>query len=333
MSEYESCTLAEKIDALELLGATYVDKKRDVVGALQFWQRALSMRYAGSLICDATAAPTTAAAGETRSNGPSASQQPLVKKNVSNSLTPAYGYEREFETFAELDELRSDVDRVRLQAMLIRERILGTNHPDTTYYIRYRGAVYADTGDYDRCISLWNYALEIQQRIWEPLCAITQSSFVSFAELYQFMFTDAYRRLNRNREIGFDDIMDVLQAAVNELKRAIDEGGQAICTHTESKEEYPLHRMMLVCLHLLNLLCKLEGKLSGFDEYRMNWWIYQLIRLKSRGQHQATLLHMACNSNSSTINRYPVCRFPSLNVVQLLIKLGANVHETVKYLY
>lgn len=34
----------ERIDALELLGATFVDKKRDMIGALDFWKRAMEMR-------------------------------------------------------------------------------------------------------------------------------------------------------------------------------------------------------------------------------------------------------------------------------------------------
>lgn len=36
---------SESIDALELLGATYVDKKRDMIGALDLWKRAMSIRY------------------------------------------------------------------------------------------------------------------------------------------------------------------------------------------------------------------------------------------------------------------------------------------------
>lgn len=34
----------QRIDALELLGATYVDKKRDMVGAVQLWKRAMDDR-------------------------------------------------------------------------------------------------------------------------------------------------------------------------------------------------------------------------------------------------------------------------------------------------
>jgi ankyrin repeat protein len=34
----------ERVDALEILGATYVDKKRDMVGALELWKRAMDDR-------------------------------------------------------------------------------------------------------------------------------------------------------------------------------------------------------------------------------------------------------------------------------------------------
>ena len=35
----------ERIDALELLGATYVDKKRDMMGALECWKQAMDERF------------------------------------------------------------------------------------------------------------------------------------------------------------------------------------------------------------------------------------------------------------------------------------------------
>ena len=36
----------ERIDALELLGATFVDKKRDMLGSYKLWKRAMEERYA-----------------------------------------------------------------------------------------------------------------------------------------------------------------------------------------------------------------------------------------------------------------------------------------------
>lgn len=35
----------ERIDALELLGATFVDKKRDMLGSYKLWKRAMEERY------------------------------------------------------------------------------------------------------------------------------------------------------------------------------------------------------------------------------------------------------------------------------------------------
>jgi len=36
----------------------------------------------------------------------------------------------------QLEEIISDPDEMRMQALLVRERILGPAHPDTSYYIR-----------------------------------------------------------------------------------------------------------------------------------------------------------------------------------------------------
>jgi hypothetical protein len=45
-----------------------------------------------------------------------------------------------------------------MKALLIYIGILGENHEDSIYEIRHRGAVYADTNLYQRCIDLWKYA-------------------------------------------------------------------------------------------------------------------------------------------------------------------------------
>ncbi len=76
---------------------------------------------------------------------------------------PVYEGRREVDRLDELEELISDPDEMRMQSLMVRERVLGPAHPDTSYYIRYRGAVYADAGQFDRCIQLWMYALNMQQ--------------------------------------------------------------------------------------------------------------------------------------------------------------------------
>ncbi len=41
----------ERIDAMELLGATFVDKKRDMLGALGLWKRAMEERWELCCVC------------------------------------------------------------------------------------------------------------------------------------------------------------------------------------------------------------------------------------------------------------------------------------------
>lgn len=62
----------------------------------------------------------------------------------------AYDYVVEISDTRALDDLMADPDEMRMQALVMRERILGPAHPDTSYYIRYRGAVYADAGKFNR---------------------------------------------------------------------------------------------------------------------------------------------------------------------------------------
>lgn len=51
---------------------------------------------------------------------------------------PAYECAQEVEDISTLDDLAMNPDSMRMQALLIRERILGPVHPDTSYYIRFR---------------------------------------------------------------------------------------------------------------------------------------------------------------------------------------------------
>ncbi|KAJ1522191.1 hypothetical protein ONE63_002499 [Megalurothrips usitatus] len=184
----------EKVDALELLGATYVDKKRDMVGALNYWKQAMNERY----------------------NGKTELPKPFQKTTVE-----AYDHVKEIRDPQQLDDLLSDPDEMRMQALVIRERILGPAHPDTSYYVRYRGAFYADAGQFGRCVSLWSYALDMQQRMLEPLNPMTQSSFFSFTELFSYMMGEEGRIPSRGRRVppvSFNDLITVFDKAVKEVE-------------------------------------------------------------------------------------------------------------------
>jgi len=52
-------------------------------------------------------------------------------------------------------------------------------------------------GQFERCITLWMYALDMQQKMLEPLSPMTQSSLLSFAELFSYMMSET-RHGNNN---------------------------------------------------------------------------------------------------------------------------------------
>lgn len=290
------CTRAEKVDALELLGATYVDKKRDMLGAVAFWRQAMEERFDEG--------------------------KPSMLKPEKPSTTQAYENSKEVSSIDQLYDLISDPDDMRMQALLIRERILGPAHPDTSYYIRYRGALYADMGNFDRCIQLWTYALDMQQNVLEPLSPMTQSSFLSFAELFSFMTTEW-----RNRPahpVAFADIMDVLSKAMKELKR----GRKHISTlEVSEKDTTNVNRLLVIIMHILCLMCRLKKNLSADKEDLFKRTVYQLVKTKPVSAKGQSPLHLACSKETTNVGRYPVCSFPSLPVISLLLEVGADVNS------
>ncbi|XP_069985707.1 protein fem-1 homolog C isoform X1 [Penaeus vannamei] len=296
----------DKIDALELLGATYVDKKRDMLGALRFWKMAMSERYEYDLM--------------------------IYPKPVQQSPIAAYENSVEVMTMQQLDEIISDPDEMRMQALLVRERILGPAHPDTSYYIRYRGAVYADTGNFDRCITLWMYALDMQQKILEPLSPMTQSSFVSFAELFSFMMSEAKNRGRRVPVVNFCDMMRVFEKCMREvevgmsqLSKVNNSGCGTVLANGGERDTTYFHRTLVITMHLVCLLTKLGPGLTALQRHTMRKAVYHLVRMDPRGTGGVTPLHLACSRDSSaTVGRFPICTFPSLEVVSLLLEVGAD---------
>ncbi|XP_076150229.1 protein fem-1 homolog A [Alosa pseudoharengus] len=283
-------TREDRIDALELLGATFVDKKRDLLGAMRYWRRAMELRQPG----DKTSS---------------------LSKPPPGPPVPAYDCAREVSTAEELEALITDPDEMRMQALLVRERILGPSHPDTSYYIRYRGAVYADSGNFERCISLWKYALDMQQSNLDPLSPMTASSFLSFAELFSFVLQDRAKGTLATR-VTFRDLMGVLTKSVREVERAVAQ-------RDNPPEASQFTKALSIILHLLFLLEKVEC--CPDEEHCKRQTVYRLLKLNPRGRNGYTPLHMAVDKDTTSVGRYPVGRFPSLAVTGLLLECGADV--------
>lgn len=283
------CTKEEKIDAYDLLGATYVDKKRDMMGALEFWK--LSLQEKQAIACF-----------------------------KSKPTSPSCPYRTsEIRTLEQLEEIFSDPDDMRMQALYVRERILGPAHPDTSYYIRYRGAVYADTGNFDKCINLWMYALDMQQSVMDKSNPMIQSSLYSFAELFSFIMSKSAET------VKFCDLFAVFERARCQLHYS----KTACVTMASVIETDHLNRALVIVLHFAALLCRLEPHLSEEDRFTFKKALYDFIKDDFRGRENATPLHLACMTDATCPSiRFPLCSFPMHELISLLLELGSSPNAT-----
>ncbi|KTF88635.1 hypothetical protein cypCar_00046898, partial [Cyprinus carpio] len=290
LTQHPQTSRTERINALELLGATFVDKKRDLLGALKYWKRAMDLRHSDP--------------------------NHVLLKDEPKLLAPAYDYSKEVNTFEELDSLIADPDDMRMQALLIRERILGPSHPDTSYYIRYRGAVYADSGNFERCIKLWKYALDMQQNNLDALSPMTASSLLSFAELFSFMLQDRAKGL-LGTSVSFQELMEILSKSVLEIERAIKKP-------QPGPDPAQLSKVLSIILHLICLLEKVPCTVEQ-DHFKKET-IYKFLKLQACGKNGFSPLHLAVDRNTTCVGRYPVCKFPSFQVTSILLECGADVN-------
>lgn len=68
---------------------------------------------------------------------------PLPKRPVLPKRE-TYRNVTEFATLEELNAVALDLDAIRIQSILICERVLGAHHKDTLFRLMFRGASYAD---------------------------------------------------------------------------------------------------------------------------------------------------------------------------------------------
>lgn len=57
-------------------------------------------------------------------------------KRPTREAVAAYEFVTEPDTLEELQAVRFNLEKCRMVALLVRERILGPSHPDTSYFIR-----------------------------------------------------------------------------------------------------------------------------------------------------------------------------------------------------
>ena len=186
------CTKEQRIDALELLGATIAnnDECRDTEKAFSYMKRGMEMRYEDPA-------------------------HPLLKKKMEP--VEAYQNRKESQTLEELALLEGDDHAIGMEGLIIRERILGSDNPAILYEIRCRGDVLADSEEYELCFGLWKRAMEKATNNDDSIIGDLESYLSVFGKMLQ-------NRRILLRPNFIEDAFEILVAVSEKRTEKLQEG-------------------------------------------------------------------------------------------------------------
>ncbi|KAJ8978029.1 hypothetical protein NQ317_013557 [Molorchus minor] len=301
--DYLTTTISYPPDKLanahELMGATYLDEHNDLGDALFHWKTALRIRENHGILLKQPVMPTR----------------------------EGYRYQKEFESMEELENISADLDLIRLQSLIIAERILGPHHKDTIFRLMYRGASYADIMRYQRCIDLWRRALQI--RIEKDSILYTDTCFTAQALVRLMIDYNVKSTINRekNTRQRFHDVVSTFKLMTNNIV----EMRQLLTIKPVYKRQADFFDKILKCItHLMYLM--LEAMTTEKDKQLVKELITDLVRKNVKCVVlEDSILHL-CVSKLNTIrssyfmDEEPIMIFPRESVVRCLLQCGAPVN-------
>ena len=273
------CTKEQRIDALELLGATIANgKSRDIKKAFSYMKRGMEMRYEDPA-------------------------HPLLKKKMEP--VEAYQNRKESQTLEELALLEGDDHAIGMEGLIIRERILGPDNPAVLYNIRYRGAVLADSGQYELCFGLWQRAMEKSIN--------NDVSIIKHLENYTLVFGKMVQKRKPLRSNFIEDAFELLVAASEKRTEKLQEG------HESEEQEETLY----YALYLLMIYTKVKVQNANMTDF-----LQRLLRLNLSCSDGNTLLHLAAwhETPIKEDNVRGVCKLPCVETMKLILHAGGDVN-------
>ena len=291
--ERPECTKEQRIEGLELLGATIANEPKvyDIEKAFSYMKRGMEERFADK-------------------------SYPLLK--IRMEPLEVYENRRECQTLEELVLLEGDDHAIHMEGLIIRERILGTDNVELRDPIKYRGAVFADSKNYDLSIGLWEHAMEIGQRSNESL----RDDIEMMAGLLGDM-------LHKNALVRLERVEGVFEKLVIEYAR---QNEQFFYRKTQEekranllKEE--LEKLIYCALYLVLIYTKLQ-----ISENRESTGIFDLmqrfLRFNPRTRDGYTLLHLAAWYKTEIKDHFVrlVCKLPCVETMRLIMHAGCDVN-------
>ena len=184
------CTKEQRIDALELLGATIANYKyRDIKKAYSYMKRGMEMRYEDPV-------------------------HPSLKKKMEP--VEAYQNRKESQTLEELALLEGDDHAIGMEGLIIRERILGPDNLATLPNIVDRALFLAGSEKYELCYGLLLRGLEKTMNI--NVVTITTEFLASLILLFGGMVQERMPLSPNYIEDAFEKLVAASEKRTEKLK-------------------------------------------------------------------------------------------------------------------
>ena len=287
------CSKEQRIDALELLGATIANDPHayDIEKAFSFMKRGMEERY----------------------EDPSC---PLLKKKMEP--VEAYQNRTESQTLEELSLLEGDDHAIQMEGLMIRERILGTDNTILRIPIRYRGAVLADSKKYELSVGLWTRAMEIAMNCNVPKTKDLENLTDLIAEMVQ----KGHSLNPQTIENIFEKLIDGKRKLSEKLKP-----GELEEEHKNEAQE----TLLFNALYLLVMYTKVQVSLE-MKNGNMIDLLQRFLCLEPRTRDGNTLLHLAVWHKTpvprDTIADWRgVCELPCVETMKLILHAGCDVNS------
>ena len=285
------CSKEQRIDALELLGATIANDPDayDIEKAFSFMERGMEERY----------------------EDPS---YPLLKKKMEP--VKAYQNRTESQTLEELSRLDGDDHAIQIEGLMIRERILGTDNTLLWFPIGYRGGVLADLKKYELCVGLWTRAMEI-----------TMNYNVSETEDLENL-TDLIAEMMQNGHSLSPQIIEDIFEKLIDGKRKLSENLKLREVEEEHKNKAQ-EILLFNALYLLVMYTKVQVSLEMKND-NMIELLQRFLCLEPRTREGNTLLHLAVWYKTPVrkdANLRGVCKLPCVETMKLLLHAGCDVNS------
>ena len=285
------CSKEQRIDALELLGATIANDADayDIEKAFSFMKRGMEERYEDSSC-------------------------PLLKKKMEP--LEAYQNRTESQTLEELSLLEGDDLAIQMEGLMIRERILGSDNTMLRSPIRYRGAVLAYFDKNELCVGLWTRAMEIGMNCNAP--KIEELEYL----------TDLIASMMKKGQILSPQTIENIFEKLIDGKRKLSEKLKSGELEEEQKNEAQ-ETLLFNALYLLVMYTKVQVSLE-MKNGNMIDILQRFLWLEPCTRDGNTLLHLAV-WHETPVHRgahlRSVCKLPCVETMKLLLHAGCDVNS------